>query len=58
MLPSAPPVMTVPLIDITNELCTALQFKMQAKTHMHIKIHKDNVCALMLGKLEPQRMTP
>jgi hypothetical protein len=47
-----------PLIDITNELCTALQFKMQAETHMHIKIHKDNVGALMLGKLEPRRMTP
>jgi hypothetical protein len=47
-----------PLIDITNKLCTALQIKMQAKTHMHIKIHKDNVGALMLGKLEPQRMTP
>ncbi len=46
------------LIDITNELCTALQFKMQAETHMHIKIHEDNVGALMLGKLEPQRMTP
>ena len=25
---------------------------------MHIKIHEDNVGALILGKLEPQRMTP
>jgi hypothetical protein len=25
-----------PLIDITNKFCTALQFKMQAETHMHI----------------------
>jgi hypothetical protein len=48
-----------PLIDITNKLCTALQIEMQAETHMHsIKIHKDNVGALILGKLEPQRMTP
>ncbi len=47
-----------PLIDITNRLCTALQFKMQAETHMHIKIHEDNIGAHMLGKLEPQRMTP
>jgi hypothetical protein len=47
-----------PLIDITNELCTALQFKMKAETHMHIKIHEDNVGALMLSKLKPQRMTP
>jgi hypothetical protein len=47
-----------PLIDITNKLCTALQIEMQAETHMHIKLHKDNVGALILGKLEPQRMTP
>ncbi len=46
------------LIDITNELCTALQVKMQNKTQMHIKIHKDNIGALTLGKLKPQRMTP
>jgi hypothetical protein len=26
--------------------------------NMHIKIHEDNVGALKLGKLEPQRMTP
>jgi hypothetical protein len=44
-----------PLIDITNKSCTSLQFKMQAKTrtHMQLKIHDDNVRALMLGKLEP-----
>ncbi len=47
-----------PLIDITNNLCTALQIEMQAKTHMHIKIHKDNVDALILGKLKPWQMTP
>ncbi len=42
-----------PLIDITNELCTTLQVEMQTKTQMHIKIHKDNIGALILGKLEP-----
>jgi hypothetical protein len=47
-----------PLIDITNELCTALKVKMQTDTQMHIKIHEDNVGALTLGKLEPRRMTP
>jgi hypothetical protein len=47
-----------PLIDITNELCTALQVDMQTKTQMHIKIHEDNIGALTLGKLEPRRMTP
>jgi hypothetical protein len=46
------------LIDITNELCTALQVEMQTVTQMHIKIHEDNIGALTLGKLKPQRMTP
>ncbi len=31
---------------------------MQTKTQMHIKIHKDSIGALTLGKLEPRRMTP
>ena len=47
-----------PLIDITNELCNAVKVKMQPDTQMHIKIHKDNVGALTLGKLEPWQMTP
>jgi hypothetical protein len=47
-----------PLIELTNELCAALQVKMHTETQMHIKIHQDNVGALTLGKLEPRRMTP
>ena len=47
-----------PLIHLTNELCAALQVKMHTETQMHIKIHEDNVGALTLGKIEPQRMTP
>ena len=47
-----------PLINITNELCIALQVDMHAETHMHIKICEDKVRALTLGKLEPRRMTP
>jgi len=47
-----------PLIDITNKLCNALKVKMQPDTQMHIKIHKDNIGALTLGKLEPRQMTP
>ena len=43
-----------PLIDITNESCTALQVKMHPESEMHIKIHEDNVGALTLGKLEPR----
>jgi hypothetical protein len=47
-----------PLINLTNQLCAALQVKMHTETQMHIKIHKDNVGALTLGKLKPRRMTP
>jgi hypothetical protein len=47
-----------PLIDITNELCALLQVDMQAEIQMPIKIHKDNIGALTLGKLEPPGMTP
>ncbi len=46
------------LIELTNELCAALQVKIHTETQMHIKIHKDNIGALTLGKLEPQQMTP
>ena len=47
-----------PLIDLTKELTTAIGLNLKATTEMHIKIHEDNVGALTLGKLEPQRMTP
>ena len=47
-----------PLIDITEELSTALNITAKSGTKMHIKIHEDNVGALVLGKLEPQWMTP
>jgi hypothetical protein len=46
------------LIDITNELCMVLQVEMETETQMHIKIHEDNIGALILGKLKPRRMTP
>ena len=50
-----------PLIDITKEICAKFNldecnFNKNAK--LHIKIHEDNVGALALGKLEPQRTTP
>jgi hypothetical protein len=47
-----------PIIDITNKLCSIFNLDMQASADLHIKIHKDNVGALMLGKLEPRQMTP
>ena len=47
-----------PLIDVTREICTAFLIEMSGTAQMHIKIHKDNVGALALGKLEPRHMTP
>jgi hypothetical protein len=47
-----------PIIDVTKELCSIFNLDMQASADLHIKIHKDNVGALMLGKLEPWQMTP
>jgi hypothetical protein len=37
-----------PIIDVTKELCSIFNLDMQASADLHIKIHKDNVGALML----------
>jgi hypothetical protein len=50
-----------PLIDITNKICAKFNIgdcSFNGAAQLHIKIHEDNVGALALGKLEPQRMTP
>ncbi len=49
-----------PLIDITNEICSTIRVEiiLHRRADLPIKIHEDNVGALALGKLEPQRMTP
>jgi hypothetical protein len=47
-----------PLIDITKELCKIFEIDLRKEIDMHIKIHQDNVGTLILGKLEPRRMTP
>jgi hypothetical protein len=47
-----------PLIDITQEICSALLLTPPATAQMHIKIHEDNVGALILSQLEPWHMTP
>jgi hypothetical protein len=46
------------LIDIAKEICSALSLHLPDKAHMHITIYKDNVGMLLLGQLEPRRMTP
>ncbi len=40
-----------PIIDVTKEICSIFNLDMQASADLHIKIHKDCVGALMLGKL-------
>ena len=47
-----------PLIDVTQEICSALLLNPPDTAQMHIKIHEDNVGTLILGQLEPRHMTP
>ncbi len=47
-----------PLIDVTQEICSALLLHPPDTAQMHIKISEDNAGALILGQLEPRRMTP
>ncbi len=47
-----------PIIDLTTELCPALNFQLKSNIDLHVKIHGDNVGALTLSLLEPCRMTP
>jgi hypothetical protein len=47
-----------PIIDLTKEICSSLSLQLDDIVNMHVKIHEDNVGTLILGKLEPRRMTP
>jgi hypothetical protein len=46
------------LFPITKELCEIFEIDLRKEIDMHIKIHEDNFGTLILGKLEPQRITP
>jgi hypothetical protein len=46
------------MIDLTKEICSSLSLQLDDVVNMHVKIHEDNVGTLILGKLEPRRMTP
>ena len=46
-----------PLINLIKELGGCLGISVSDSSNLHIKIHKDNVGALTLGKLEPRQMT-
>jgi hypothetical protein len=47
-----------PIIDLTKEICSSLSLQLDDVVNMHVRIHEDNVGTLILGKLEPWRMTP
>ncbi len=47
-----------PLVDITQDIYSALLLHTPDTAQMHIKIHEDNVVTLILGQLEPRQMTP
>jgi hypothetical protein len=47
-----------PIIDLTTELCLALDVPLRREVDLHVKIHEDNSGALTLSNLEPRRMTP
>jgi hypothetical protein len=38
-----------PMIDVTNEICSALHLTLSDTTEMHVKIHEDNIGTLILG---------
>ena len=47
-----------PLMDKLVEITSVLDLPYVAGSNIHVRIHEDNVGALVLGKLEPCRMTP
>jgi hypothetical protein len=47
-----------PIVDLIRELGAAVGLDISSVANMHIKIQEDNVGALTLASLEPQRMTP
>jgi hypothetical protein len=47
-----------PMIDVTNEICSALHLTLSDTPQMHVKIHEDNVGTLIFGQLKPRWMTP
>ena len=48
----------LPLVAVIRELSAAVGLHASFTSNIHCKIHEDNVGALTLAGLEPQRMTP
>ena len=47
-----------PVMDLVKEIGTFFNLPIKDKARFHVRIHEDNVGALLLGQLEPRRMTP
>ena len=47
-----------PIMDLVQELGKFFDLPVANKSRFHVRIHEDNVGALLLGQLEPRRMTP
>ena len=46
------------VMDIVKEIGKHLGLPVNDKARFHVRIHEDNVGALLLGQLEPRQMTP
>ena len=47
-----------PIMDLMKELGGASGLPFKEKSRFHVRVHEDNVGALLLGQLESSRMTP
>ncbi|KAL7536309.1 hypothetical protein ACHAWF_005428, partial [Thalassiosira exigua] len=47
-----------PIMDLVKEIGQHFKLPVQDKSRFHVRVHEDNVGALLLGQLEPRRMTP
>jgi hypothetical protein len=45
-------------MNLVQELGNFFDLPVKDKSRFHVCIHEDNVGALLLGQLEPRRMTP
>ena len=47
-----------PIMNLVQGLGKFFDLPVKDKSRFHVGIHEDNVAALLLGQLEPRRMTP
>mmetsp|Transcript_30431 Transcript_30431/g.69423 ORF Transcript_30431/g.69423 Transcript_30431/m.69423 type:complete len:1695 (-) Transcript_30431:406-5490(-) len=48
----------LPISDLLQELGGCLGLPVDPSSHLHIEVHEDNAGCLVLGNMEPRRMTP